>query len=149
MPSRISHETAVASSVKVPGTLKTVFPNASDVYRTGNLGHTFVLINNVPYLVDDDLNKKEKKEVKINLEKSEIIIGFYGSYDYPMIKTNKKYYYFSKHTINNCEEYADIECEYEYFFKEDKFSKFYDLSKYYDGHIILTKENKLFSRDTA
>ena len=41
------------------------------------------------------------------------------------------------------------ECEFEYFFEEDKFSKFYDLSKYYDGHIILTKDNKLFSRDAV
>lgn len=72
----------------------------------------------------------------------ETLVGIYGSY----IKTNKAYYVYGVTNKNECEKYADIECEYG-IVKDKTLSDAYDEIYYMNNYYLIMKSdyNKLYT----
>lgn len=78
--------------------------------------------------------------IRINTDAitNEKIIKLYGS----IIKTDKAFYLVKKSKINaeQCDEYTDVECQYEYVLeKEDFLTKYYDEILNFTGRDIITR----------
>lgn len=124
--------------------------NTKDVYVNANRKRIFIISNDnsIKNILDDYSNMID---VNVIFEQSEIPQKLNGTYDFPVLKTNLKYYELKSKNINKeeCEKYADIECNYEYSYETDNISKFYDDILYYDGHIVLDKNLNLYTDSKA
>lgn len=108
-------------------------------YSNGNFGETYDIITYTQnglfaYYIDRTYNEEEKYySYKINVDNinNERIIKLYGS----TIKTDKAFYEINKRKTNKeqCEKYADVKCEYEYYLKQNKI-----LTKYYNEIMNIT-----------
>lgn len=125
--------------------------NAKDIYRTGKLNRTFAILkdNTVKKISDDYFTVEEN--ININLKSNEILLKLNGSYDFPVLKTNLGYYRLERKLLNQeeCENFIDIKCKYEYSYELDDISDFYNEILYYDGHILLDNNLNLYSKDSA
>lgn len=108
-------------------------------YSNGNFGETYDIITYTQnglfaYYIDRTYNEEKKYySYKINVDNinNERIIKLYGS----TIKTDKAFYEINKRKTNKeqCEKYADVKCEYEYYLKQNKI-----LTKYYNEIMNIT-----------
>lgn len=109
-------------------------------YSNGNFGETYDIITYTQnglfaYYIDGTYNEEKKYySYKINVDNinNERIIKLYGS----TIKTDKAFYEINKRKTNKeqCEKYADVKCEYEYYLKQNKI-----LTKYYNEIMNITE----------
>ncbi|MFR5857580.1 MAG: hypothetical protein ACLUFU_07230 [Bacilli bacterium] len=116
-------------------------------YSNGNFGETYDIITYTQnglfaYYIDRTYNEEEKYySYKINVDNinNERIIKLYGS----TIKTDKAFYEINKRKTNKeqCEKYADVKCEYEYYLKQNKI-----LTKYYNEIMNIT-DGKIITYD--
>lgn len=110
---------------------------------------TFVNGELIAYFVGnrtDSLGKPiSNHPIKINIDaiSNEKIIKLYGS----IIKTDKAFYLVKERKINadQCDKYADVQCQYEYVLeKEDFLTKYYDEILNFTGRDIITKNYEVF-----
>lgn len=83
-----------------------------------------------------------KRKELYTFSDGETLVGIYGSY----IKTNKAYYVYGATNKNECEKYADIECEYG-IVKDKTLSDAYDEIYYMNNYYLIMKSdyNKLYT----
>lgn len=103
----------------------------------------FVVIDNIPYVMKVSQNKEILNEIEF--ANNEIIEGIS---DTGYLTTNKAFYSYSEKIINDCEKYADVECEYksEYILDEE-FSKFYEEIIYFDGSILIDVNYNVYTNN--
>lgn len=118
--------------------LDIIIDNAVDIYSSRISDRSFAIMDDntlkkldtlLNDIIIDDYGIKKYNgnyyDVVVNLnDTNEKLISLNGYGDYPILKTNKSYYYFYKKIINEneCNLYADIDCEYEYVYELDEIS---------------------------
>ena len=93
-------------------------------------------------------NKVEKEQIDYSVPEDEVIISFYYNktekdFIYDFIRTNKSYYGKRITNIEECNEFVDVKCNYEWY-KNDVLSKIADILISTYGGEIITKDGKIY-----
>lgn len=129
----------------------TYVENAKDIYRNGSDDRIFAILNDNTIKKINASDFSIENNVSLNLKADEVPLKLNGTYDFPVLKTNFGYFFLKRELLNkeDCEEFVDVKCKYEYSYELDNISDFYTKIIYYDGQILLDDCLNLYTKNVT